>query len=221
MNVADLQAWLNSHGQIVIVDGIAGPQTRSAISAAFANDCAPAMTEDDISILAARLRCSTKQIKAVAKVESSGRSYDDLGRPKMLFERHKFHQLTGGKYSVTPFSNPQGGGYNEDSWVKLTRAACSDVQAAFASASWGRFQVLGLHWELLKYPSALEMAYSSVTGEAAHYEMLARYVEHFELQGAIGQLSTDPRDNELFARLYNGPTFKRFSYDTKLAAAMR
>jgi len=221
MNARQLQEWLNAHGQAVIVDGVCGPQTRTAISAAFASDCAPAITEDDISILAARLGCTVKQIKAVAKVESGGRAYDDLGRPKMLFERHKFYQLTGGAHGVTPFSNPKSGGYNEDSWFKLTRAACLDVDAAFASASWGRFQVLGMHWKSLKYPSPLEMAYSAVTGEAAHYEMLARYIEHFGLEQAIGQLSTNPKDNELFARLYNGPAFKRFSYDTKLAEAMR
>lgn len=220
MTVADLQHWLNAHGQTVATDGIAGPKTRAAIVAAFTNDCAPAVTDTDIAVLASRLGCSAKQIKTVARVESGGSAFDDMGRPKILFERHLFHRLTNGQHSVRPFSNPKGGGYNEPSWDKLTLAAGFDPDAAFASASWGKFQVLGTHWKALKYPSALELAYSTVTSEAAHYELLARYIEANGLKPALAKLSTNPRDNEAFAKGYNGPAFKKFAYDQKLAVAM-
>lgn len=220
MTTTDLQQWLNAHGQHVAIDGRCGPQTRTAISATFSSFNAPAVNDNDLTVLASRLGCTVKQIKAVAKVESGGSAFDKAGRPKMLFERHKFHHLTSGRHSPASFSNPKGGGYDEDSWDKLTRAACVDADAAFASASWGRFQVLGMHWKALGYVSPLGMAYSTVESEGGHYDMLARYIEHFGLKKAIAQLSTDPRSNELFARLYNGPQFKRFSYDTKLAAAM-
>jgi hypothetical protein len=221
MNAFELQQWLNEHGQQVAVDGIAGTMTRGAIVRAFTNDCAAAVTPEDIATLASRLGCSEKQIRAVAKVESAGSGFDIHGRPKILFERHIFYRLTNGKFPATSFNQSKGGGYDQDSWDKLTRAAAYDVDAAFASASWGKFQVLGSHWKALGYASPLEMAYSAVTGEAAHFEMLARYVEHFELEQAIRQLSTDPDDNEMFARLYNGPAFRRFAYHLKLAAAMK
>jgi hypothetical protein len=220
MTGEDLQNWLNAHGQVVGVDGSIGPQSRAAIMAAFANVCAEAVTDADIAALATRIGCTTKQLRAVAKVESGGKAFDDQGRPKILFERHKFHQLTNGQYSVTSYSNPTGGGYNEGSWLKLTMAAGKDVDAAFSAASWGKFQVLGLHWRRLGYPSPLEMAYSTVISEASHYEMLARYIEQFGLRQAISQISTTPADNELFARLYNGPRYKQFAYDQKLAKAM-
>lgn len=220
MTVAELQQWLNTHGQTVAVDGAGGPLTRGAIIAAFSNDCAPAVTDSDIALLAQRLGCTTKQIKAVARVESGGSAYDDLGRPKILFERHLFHRLTNGAHSPASFSNSQGGGYNEDSWGKLTRAACVDPDAAFAAVSWGKFQVLGTHWRALNYPSPIDLAYSTVTGEAAHYELLARFIEKNNLKPALQALSTDPVDNVAFASKYNGPAYKRFAYDTKLAAAM-
>jgi hypothetical protein len=220
MNVFDLQRWLNEHGQTVVVDGLAGPMTRTAILNVFSNDCGAAVSDHDIAVLATRLGCTAKQIKAVAKVESGGAAYDSHGRPKILFERHIFYRLTAGKFPITSFNQSKGGGYDQDSWDKLTRAAAFDVDAAFASASWGKFQVLGSHWRALGYASPLEMAYSTVTGEAAHYEMLARYVDYFGLEQAIRQLSTNPADNEMFARLYNGPAFRKFSYDKKLAAAM-
>ena len=220
MNAMEFQRWLSAHGQPVVQDGICGPKTRSAIVAAFTNPCAPSITPSDVIALAKRLDCTVSQLAAVAEVESGGNAYDRDGRPKMLFERHLFHRLTDGRFTPAIFSNPTAGGYNLDSWQKLTLAACREVDAAFAAASWGKFQILGTHWSALGYATPLEMAYSAVTGEAAHYEMLARYVEVFGLKPALARLSADPADNEAFAKLYNGPGFRRFDYHTKLAEAL-
>lgn len=221
MTDTELQQWLVAHGQPVTVDGQAGPATRAAIEAAFTNTCAPAVSPADIDGFALRLRCSSRQIRAVAKVESGGGAFDDKGRPKILFERHLFHRYTNGRYSVAAFSNPKGGGYSDCSWKKLTEAACKDAEAAFASVSWGKFQVLGCHWCDLGYPSAIDLAYSTVATEAAHYELLARFIEHNGLAGALRALSTNPDDCRAFAKRYNGPGYEDFSYHTKLAKAMQ
>ncbi len=221
MNGTELQQWLGAHGQPVDVDGKPGANTRTAIKAAFVNTRAPAVTSDDIEALAKRLGCTTKQIRAVAIVESGGAGYDDEGRPKLLFERHLFHRLTGGRYSIAGFSNVKGGGYADCSWEKLSLAACRDPDAAFSSVSWGKFQVLGLHWKALGYSSPIDMAYSTVTGEAAHYDMLARFIEANRLNDELSSLSLRPADCRPFARAYNGPEFEKFAYDDKLARAMR
>ncbi len=220
MTPIELQAWLGAHGHPVALDGHPGPMTRAAIVAAFTNKCAAAVNDDDIGALATRLGCSTRQIRAVAKVESGGGGFDNSGRPKILFERHYFHRLTQGKWSVAPFSNRIGGGYSEGSWDKLTAAACKDADAAFSSISVGKFQVMGAHWSVLKYPSPIEMAYSTVTGEAAHYDMLARYIEAFGLKSKLSDISTNPDDCRAFARSYNGSSYERFDYHTKIARAM-
>jgi hypothetical protein len=60
---------------------------------------------------AKRLGVSARQLAAVAKVEAAGSGFDADGRPKILFERHKFHQFTKGEYSNSAFSNPVAGGY--------------------------------------------------------------------------------------------------------------
>ena len=220
MNTLELQRWLGAHGQPVVPDGLCGSKTRAAIVAAFTNDCAPAITETEITALADRLGCSPKQLKAVARVESGGAGFDAHGRPKILFERHIFHRLTDGAWTPTIYSNPSGGGYNMDSWEKLAFAACKDADAAFSSASWGKFQIMGMHWSSLGYPSPIDMAYATVTGEGSHYDMLARFIEKNGLKRALAQLSTNAADNVAFASKYNGPAFRRFSYDTKLAEAM-
>lgn len=221
MNATELQTWLNEHGATLVVDGYPGELTRAAILKVFTNDCAPAVTEQDIALLSARLGCSTRQLRAVSKVESGGSGFDKSGRPKILFERHIFHRLTDGKWSPAPFSQSNGGGYSDPSWPKLTAAACKDADAAFSACSWGKFQVLGSHWSVLGYPSPIDMAYSAVTGEAAHYEMLARFIEKNGLKDELCALSTDPADNRAFAKRYNGPAYERFKYHTKLAEAMK
>lgn len=221
MTDAELQTWLNAHGATLLVDGAAGQKTREAIVQVFTSNCAPAVTDDDIAALAARLGCNSDQIKAVSIVEAAGTAFDNRGRPKILFERHKFWNFTGGRFGTTAWSNKKAGGYNENSWDKLTHAACQDAGAAFASASWGKFQVMGFHWAALGYPSAIEMAYSSVTSEAAHYEMLVRYIEVNNLKAALKKLSDNADDNRAFAKAYNGSGYERFDYHNKLARAMR
>jgi N-acetylmuramidase len=221
MNVSELQTWLNAHGASIVVDGQAGPATRAAIIAAFTNKEAPAVTAVDIEGFAAELGCSVKQINAVATVESAGGGFDKQGRPKILFERHKFWRATDGKFGHTIYSAPTAGGYGVDSWEKLTRAAGKDPDAAFASASWGKFQVMGFHWRALGYASPLEMAYQMSRSEKDHYEALVGFIEANGLERAVRALSTNAADCVAFARGYNGSGYARNRYDQKLAAAMR
>lgn len=215
MNISELQQAIHTPA-----DGQWGPASRTALLAAFTNTKAPAATEDDIGATAHMLGCTPKQIRAVAKVESAGSGFDKQGRPKILFERHIFHRLTGGRFSPSSFSQGKGGGYSEDSWAKLGAACGKDVDAAFSSASWGKFQVLGIHWSKLGYASPFELAHSCVESEAAHYVLLARYVQAFGLTGAIRRISTDPETCRDFSSGYNGPAYRRFAYHEKLAGGM-
>lgn len=220
MNVTELQQWLVDHGQPIAVDGKCGPVTRAAILAAFTNLDAPAATETDIAGFAAQLGCTVKQIKAIAAVESAGGGFTKSGRPKILFERHYFWRLTNGRFGLRTCSNAKAGGYSEDSWEKLCLAACLDPDAAFSSASWGKFQVMGAHWNKLDYRSPIAMAYSMTRSEGDHYEALVRYIKAFGLVEEARALSTNPEDNRPFAAGYNGSGYRKFSYHSKLAKAM-
>ena len=216
MDIIELQNAIGTK-----VDGIWGPESRDALLNAFTNPSVAAVSAEKIDEYAQRLGVSAKQVRAVAQVESSGGAFDGKGRPKILFERHKFHKYTGGKWSVCAFSNPKGGGYNESSWDKLNGAIITNaVDAAFMSCSWGKFQVLGEWWDELDYPSPFAMAHSTTVSEAGHYDMLCRYIEHFKLQDEMKALSTDANKCVAFASAYNGAGFKKFEYHTKLAKAM-
>lgn len=194
---------------------------QAALLAHFTNRDANAVASTDLDRFAQRLGCSAKQIVAVAMVESGGAGFDTAGRPKILFERHLFHRLTQGRWSPASFSQAQGGGYKESSWEKLGAACGHDPDAAFSSASWGKFQVLGMHWAKLGYPSPYALAWTTAQSEGDHYELLIRYIETFGLKPAIRQLSANPETCRDFAKLYNGPGYRTFQYHIKLARAMQ
>jgi hypothetical protein len=202
-------------------DGQFGSLSRAALLTAFTNPRAPAVTADAIDTYAALLGCTAKQLNAVASVESSGSGFDHLGRPKILFERHLFHRITSGRWTPAIFSDPHGGGYTVDSWVKLGAACAHDPDAAFSACSWGKFQVLGAHWSPLHYDSPFALAHSCVESEARQYELLVRFVEANGLAPALRALSTDPETCRAFARAYNGTGYEQFKYHLKLAEAMR
>lgn len=70
------------------------------------------LTEQDFQDAANQLGVDVPTIKAVAEVESGPHgAFLSSGEPVILFERHKFHKLTGGKFSKFPdISNPKAGG---------------------------------------------------------------------------------------------------------------
>jgi len=215
MDVRELKAALG-----VTVDGMFGPVSTGALLSSFVNTNAPAVTAEQMAGFANRLGCTLRQLQAVATVESAGAGFDNQGRPKILFERHWFHRLTHGDHSPALYSSPQWGGYDISSWTKLAAACAVDPDAAFASCSWGKFQVMGFHWSTFGFASSYALARSTVKSEAAHYELLARFIEKHRLNDALRALSRDPDDCRPFAEGYNGSGYARNHYHSKLAAAM-
>lgn len=215
MTIEELQ-----HAIGVAADGQWGPASRAELVAALTNRNAPAVTAAEIEAIADRLAARPPQLRAVAAVESSGGGFDVQGRPKILFERHLFHRLTDGRFSPAPFSLSAGGGYSESSWDKLCAAAGKDPGAALGACSWGKFQVLGLHWSKLGYASPWELAHSLTISEAAHYELFARYIEAFGLADELRAVSANPESCRAFAAGYNGPAYQKFAYHTRIAKGM-
>ena len=217
MNILELQKAIGTKA-----DGIWGPGSRTALLKAFTNPKPAGLTSAEEKQFAVRLGVNVKQLKAVATVESAGGGFSKSGRPKILFERHKFHKYTGGVWSTCAFSNPKSGGYNESSWDKLAGAIVTGaVDAAFMACSWGKFQVLGEYWDEFGYETPFAFAFSTVASEARHYDMLCHYIEHFRLNDEMKALSTDPESCRAFAKAYNGPSYRNFDYHIKLARAMR
>jgi hypothetical protein len=174
--------------------------------------------------------CDVPAIQAVADVECGRRgAFFSDGAPMILFEAHKFHEYTGGRFDgaraptvggeAAVISRPtwKPGTYGLDSVQhrRLAAAIKLDRDAALMSTSWGLFQILGEHWKRCGYSSLqafVNAAYKSVDD---HLHMFVRFVRG---SSAMAE-AIRTHDWAAFARMYNGPGYKANRYDTKLAVA--
>lgn len=178
------------------------------------------LQECDFVTAANLLKVEIAAIKAVAEVEAVGEGFLPDGQPKILFERHKFHQHTKGKYSAAnpDISNKNSGGYigGAAEHKRLAKAAKLDRNAALMSASWGRFQIMGENWDDLGYKSLQEFINAMYASETEH---LMAFVKFVKVNGLVDELQR--KDWKGFAERYNGPAYARNSYDKKMAAAYK
>lgn len=176
---------------------------------------------NDYERAAKLLGTETAAIEAVAEVETSGKAFDDEGRPRILYERHYFHRLTHGRYDHRhpDISNALRGGYGKFSaqYGKLEKAYALDPVAALQSASWGRFQIMGKNFHAAGFASVQRFVLALTRSEANHLQAFASFVKaDSHLLKALQK-----KDWATFARSYNGKDYKDNDYDGKLDKAYR
>jgi hypothetical protein len=162
---------------------------------------------------------------SILAVETRGFGYLPDRRPKILFERHIFHKQTKGRFSAAnpDISNPDPGGYSGGAaeYQRLKRAMLLDRIAALESASWGLGQVMGFNAGRVGYSGVEAMIEDFKAGEDAQLAACAAFIKS---SPALGK-AFDGRDWARVAFYYNGSTYKKNAYDTKLqtsyAAARR
>lgn len=234
--VALIQKFLNVYGgqTPLVVDGLWGSLSKSTFLLAFVNKNAKAITDAEKLEIAKQLGdTNLKRINAVAKVESGpDGGWFSSGLPTILYERHKFWEWVTDKSKrvVSWFANPKAGDYTKDanrngindSWEKLSLAVGVDPMAALQAISIGEFQVLGRYYRECGFSHPIEMLWAARNSQVAQWGFLRDYIlKVANLKSAFLKLSTNPADCVAFARGYNGSGYKKYSYDTKLAKAMR
>jgi hypothetical protein len=191
------------------------------------------LKEKDIVALANTLGLETAVVKAVNEVESSGRGFLVDGRPKILFEGHIFWSELK-KRGIDPNSVVTG---NEDvlypKWTKkfykggkaeydrLNKAIrilnnSAGAEAAYASASWGLFQIMGYHYKSLGYAEVIEFVGDMKLNEGEQLKMFGKFVE-------VNNLLKYLKNKQWaeFALRYNGAGYAKNKYDLKLEAAYK
>jgi hypothetical protein len=185
------------------------------------------LTERDFQRAARLLKCGVPEVKAVAEVESGGDGFLSDGKIKILFEGHWFFRFTKGAYAEShptichpkwtrqfyakgPTADARGAGELE----RLETAVALNREAGLKSASYGKFQIMGFNFAVCGFNAVEDFYQSILVSEGEHLAAFCNYIKNSGLDDELrGRRWAD------FARLYNGPEYRKNNYDGKLAAA--
>lgn len=171
------------------------------------------------------------KLMAVVAVESNGLPFETAmpteKLPRLLFERHVFFRLLPedrrqaawkvGLANTTwlPRTQYRDQATSEERVNLLVKAInwWCDPEIPHKSCSWGLFQIMGFNHKTAGFPSAVAMVESFKTLDGQLHGAL----EFMENTGALGHL----RDSNWakFAKVYNGPSYAKNKYDTRLQLA--
>ncbi len=175
------------------------------------------------SDLARLLDVEQAALRAVAAVESSGSGFlsETLLRPKVLFEGHAFHRLTGGRFdqqapnlSYPKWDKTKYAGSLAGEWNRLDAACQLDRAAALQSASWGAFQIMGFNYAYCGCNDVEAFVAQQYAGASEQMACFAHFIARPQYLAAL-------RDHQWanFAKVYNGPGYAQNKYDLRLADA--
>lgn len=223
----------------MVADGIVGDRTKAALLLMRGHTSEVpsfALTEADLKSAARSLGVPLAAIKAVSEVESAGFGFLDEGIPKVLYERHwMYRYCTQKKYRDTinlnstfaalvgrdgmdNFINKTPGGYRggKNEWKRFKSAAAKIHEAAaICSTSFGRYQIMGFHWQGLGYKSPKAFFDAMCVSEGEQLKAFVKFIKNdTKMHAALKNLAWKD-----FAKRYNGTNYKVNSYDIKLAVA--
>jgi cellobiose phosphorylase len=175
------------------------------------------MSQNDFHTAAAKAGGTIESLWAVVKVETSGCGYLPDRRPQILFERHKFHKFTNGRFDASHpgISAAKAGGYGKQGaaqYDRLAEALALDEEAALKSASWGIGQIMGYNCTTAGYAHVHDMVSAFVESEQNQIIAMGTFIANNGMSQDLANL-----DWASFASKYNGSDYKQNNYDTKLA----
>ena len=165
-------------------------------------------------------------LAAVVEVESNGIPYayvDGISVPVIRIEGHYFDRLVAASKQkvarAAGLASPKASAIKNpkeqaDRYRMFQRMCDIDKNAAIMSCSWGVGQVMGVHWQKLRFNSADEFYAFITSGLRSQVEVMVRFIEY---AGLIDEI--ERQDWAGFARIYNGPRYRDNKYDVKIAAA--
>ena len=184
------------------------------------------ITDADFIKVAIDLNIELAAIKAIKEVESGGKGMVN-GVPTMLFEGHIFWQqlkLRG----ISPYNHVSGNenilypkwtkkyytSSNNGEYQRLLKAIKINEEAAYASASYGLFQIMGNNYKLCGYNSAKEFYQALSKNEDNHLYAFVKFIKNRGIDGYLRQ-----KNWKKVAYYYNGPCYAANQYDLKLQNA--
>lgn len=206
------------------VDSVAEPDT---VTVAIADTIAR-LTEEDYLEVARELDVDVEAMKAVVDIEA-GRSHQGFhspGRPIINFDATVFRSLARrrgvnlSRYSrshAEVFARPNArrhGSTQAAQHARLAAALTIDSTLAAEATFWGMFQIGGFNWKKCGAGSLDEFVSRMSTSEREQLELFAAFLKSTGLDRHLRN-----HNWAAFAKGYNGPSYARRRYHTRLAAA--
>lgn len=224
MKLDDLRARLIDHGYDVPRTGAYSGQDRSAIKKALTDGPDFRLRPEEVDPVAAEWRVHPGKIWAFIDIESTGNPFIN-GRPVILPERHRFSKNTKHRFDR---SHPRLSAPNWDrTWYPRTQDArydvlldwvALDVDAAFASCSYGAFQILGENHLVCEAATPWAFAWRQAQTEGDQFYAFTRFIEGNGLVQAMRDAKPgNPTSCIPLVRRYNGTAFRQNNYHVKYA----
>lgn len=186
------------------------------------------LTESDYARVAEKLGVETAVIKAVVEIEA-GKTHQGFhapGKPIINFDISMFRKFAGkrginlARYARTHavvFSRPNAARYGSTQAAQHERlrvARSIDETVAIQGCFWGMFQIGGFNWRKCGCSSIQEFEKRMSESEASQLELFADFVVNSGMLPAL-----QAKNWSAFASKYNGSSYARRGYHTRLAAA--
>lgn len=180
------------------------------------------LTEADFRLVAEELGVEVAAMKAVVSIEAGAamKGFWAPGVPVVNFDP-SMYRLYGPKAPSKKGNKnakvPEGlSGYALKEWRQLTNARHTNEQGADMGTFWGMFQIGGFNYRLCGCASVTEFVEKMSYSELEQLELFAHFIEN---TGMVKHLRA--REWAKFARAYNGPSYARRGYHTRMANAYK
>lgn len=178
------------------------------------------LTESDFKLVAEELNVEVAAIKAVVEIEAGKamKGFWAPGIPVINFDRsmyNKYRHKVADRSGATGEKVPAGlSGYALKEWTELINARKNNAQGANMGTFWGMFQIGGFNYKLCGCESVDEFVKRMAYSELEQLQLFALFITN---SGMVESLRK--KDWATFARKYNGPSYAKRGYHTKMAKA--
>lgn len=175
------------------------------------------LTDEDFKIVADGLGIEVAAIKAVVRIEAGPKlqGFWAPGVPVVNYAQSLFNRYNAKtKARKMPDAKVPSGlsGYALKEWTSLTKARKVNANAADMGTYWGMFQIGGFNYKLCGCESVEEMVEKVCDSEFSQLEMFAVFIRNSGMLEALRK-----KDWATFARKYNGPSYAKRGYHTRMA----
>ncbi len=181
------------------------------------------LTEDDFREVAERLGVDVAAIKAVVEIEA-GHAHEGFsapGKPLINFDLTMFRRFASKRgVNLSKYNKSHAVVFNSHSGSqlrankRLDAARTINNNAAIEGTFWGMFQIGGFNWNKCGCSSIEEFEQRMSRSERDQLDMFAEFITS---TGLVKHLKN--KNWAAFARGYNGPSYARRGYHTRMAAA--